>query len=171
MKVKIFLVASLFFLLTGCEDEHAKIVNLHLKYITTNSAPEPSVNRNAQYQLAETATSVGHSLQTLSAIQVATHPGTKMPQAPNPESIGMAQVSSIDWTGPVEPLLKKIADASQYHVRVLGKRPAIPVIVAVSANNEALANILRDTTYQVAKKATIKLYPSSRIIELRYFPS
>ena len=80
----------------------------------------------------------------------------------------MDQLISVDWTGPVEPLLKRIARASHYRVRPLGVPPAIPVIVSVSAQDTLLAEVVRDIQLQIGKKARIKTYPGSRVIELRY---
>lgn len=168
---KMFLIFLPVCLLAGCSSDTPKFVDLNLKYITTNSAPEASVDANSQSQLAEAAQSVNSSMQQLSSIQMATHPGVKMAKPVNAAKIGMAQQTSLDWTGPVQPLLSKIAKASGYHVRVLGNTPAIPVIVSINAQDEPLANILRDTRYQVAKKAKIALYPNTKTIELRYFAS
>ncbi len=156
-------------ILAGCSSkEQPKFVDLSLKYITTDSAPEPSVDKKAQAQLAETAQSVNQSLQQLSAIQMATHPEVKIQAPLNAAAVGMDQQTSIDWTGPVEPLLNKLAKASRYQVRVLGTEPAIPVIVSINAVEQPLATILRDTTYQVAIKARITVYPKTKTIELRY---
>jgi defect-in-organelle-trafficking protein DotD len=171
MRFKHFLLLLPLGVLAGCSHDTPKFVDLNLKYITAHSAPEPAVDQRSQAQLAESAQSVNTSLQQLSAIQIATHPDVKMAPPINANAVGMGQQTSLDWTGPVEPLLHKIADASGYHVRVVGREPAIPVIVAISANDQTLASILRDTTYQVAKKARIALYPNSRTIELRYFDS
>ena len=165
-----FLLVPVLFL-AGCASEKPKFVDLSLKYITTNTAPEPSANQQAQAQLAEAAQSVNSSMQQLSAIQLATPPSIKMAPPVNAYAVGMSQQSSLDWTGPVKPLLQKVASASGYHVRVLGTTPAIPLIVTINANDQTLADILRDTTYQVAKKARIKLYPKSKVIELRYLRS
>ncbi|WP_423063604.1 type IVB secretion system lipoprotein DotD [Candidiatus Paracoxiella cheracis] len=167
MKFKTLLPILLALSLVGCSTHKY----LTYSYITTNSAPIPTVNKNTQAQLAEAATSVGHSLQQMDAIQLAIHPKAKLPSPLNPATIGMAQQTSLDWTGPIEPLLHRIAEASHYKVRVLGKEPAIPVIVAINANNVPLADILRNATFQVEKKANITLYPSTRTIELRYYPS
>lgn len=153
--------------LAGCT-VHKK---LSFSYIPSGSAPVKSNNKNAQDQLAEAATSVGHSLQQMSAIQMATHPKAKLPAPLNPASIGMAQQTSLEWTGPIEPLLRRIANESHYKLHVLGKKPAIPVIVAINSTNVPLADILRNATYQVEKKANITVYPSRRTIELRYYSS
>lgn len=168
MKYKVIFSLLPLAILAGCSKEQPKFVDLSLKYITTDSAPEPSVDQKAQAQLAETAQSVNQSLQQLSAIQMATHPDVKIQAPMNAAAIGMDQQTSIDWTGPVEPLLNKIAKASQYKLRVLGSQPAIPVIVSINAVEQPLATILRDTTYQVALKARITVYAKTKTIELRY---
>lgn len=153
--------------LTGCSDS-PRYVDLNLNYLTAKQAPVASDDKRSQAMLAETATSVNQSLQQLSAIQMATHPDVRMQDPADPVALNMAQQTSLDWTGPVEPLLQKIAEASGYTVRVLGPRPAIPVIVIINANNQPLATILRDTTYQIAQKARVQVYPKTKIIELRY---
>lgn len=122
----------------------------------------------AEKKLTEAAVSVSHSLAQLAEIQHAVHPAAKIPAGPEPKRIGMADVASVDWTGPVEPLLRKVAAASHYKFRVMGKAPAIPVLVSVSAKSLPLADILRDITYQSQQHAKVVLYADQRIIELRY---
>lgn len=132
--------------------------------------PKPIVlgDDAAQIKLAEAATSVSHSLEKLAAMEKAVHPSIKLPAPPDPASIGMARLASVDWTGPVEPLVRRIAAVTGYRVRVLGRPLAIPALVSISAKNTPLADILRDAIFQVAKKANIVVYPGSRVIEIRY---
>ena len=61
----------------------------------------------AMTQLAEAATSVSQSLNTLAAIQKARTPAYQK-RLPNPATYGMTDIVSLDWSGPVEPLLKII---------------------------------------------------------------
>ena len=152
--------------LTGCGPNHHNY--MLLKYVTADSAPVPAVDKNAQAQIASAAASVGQSMQNLDAMSLATHPHVQMPTPVNAVTVGMAQIVSINWHGPVQPLLKQIADNAHYHLTVLGTAPSIPLLVNVNATNEALADILRDATYQVANEASVKIYPHKRIIELRY---
>src|SRR3989338_6121074 len=98
---------SLIEMLVGCSPQP-----MTYSFITTDSAPEPSIDRNTQAKLAETASSVDLSLKELSEIQIATHPHAKIDPPLNAGAVGMDQISSVDWTGPVEPLLKKLATAS-----------------------------------------------------------
>ncbi len=166
MKIKLISLALLALLITGCSTPRHKLV---LTYITTKSAPVQTVDKNSQMELAEAAVSVGKSLQNMAAIELATHPKVKLGAPLNPKLIGMDQQTSINWTGPVEPLLHRIADAARYKLHVLGNPPAIPVIVQILADNQPLSEILRDVRYQVVKKARIKVYPVGRVIEVRYF--
>lgn len=152
--------------LAGCSGESAKRVNLNLKYMTADSAPVNTNDANAQAQLAEASTSVGHSLQQLSAIQMAKNPGVKLPKEVNAH--GLSRQASLNWNGPVESAVSRVASAAGYHLRVLGSKPSIPVIVNVNARNERLGTILRNIRLQAEPTVTIKTYPSSRVIELRY---
>lgn len=151
--------------LAGCASNVKRQVNLNLNYVTASSVPATG-DRAAQAQIAQAAKSVDKSLAQLSAIQVATHPGTKM-NAPV-SAPGMNRVVSLSWNGPVEPLLSKVAAKANYRLSVLGTSPAIPALVNVSARNQSLAAIVRNVSYQVSAKARVAVYPNKHLIELRY---
>ena len=152
--------------LAGCSDDQPNFVDLNLKYVTTANTPSNVADTSAQSQLARAAQSVDQSLQQMSAISLATHPGIKMPTPTQPA--GMTKRTSIDWTGPIKPLLEKIAHQSGYTLHVLGNPPAIPVIVSINAKAQPIASILRNATYQAAMKARIAVFPKTKTIELRY---
>lgn len=122
---------------------------------------------SADHSLAEASFAVSRSISTLSEVAQAAHP-FKLDPPPSPASYDMAQLSSVDWSGPVEPLVQQIAKMSNYRLRVLGRPPAIPVLVTVYDKNMMLGDILRDVGYQAAKRATIVVFTDSRVIELRY---
>lgn len=163
----LFAAALLLSLLSSCSDSK-KIVNLNLRYLPTDYAPEQTTDKAAQEQIAEAATTVGQSLQELSAVQMTVHPPQKLPKPFDPNTIHMGRMASVTWDGPVLPLLKKIAAATDYHVTVIGKSPAIPPLVSLDMKNKPIADILRNVMYQVVMKATIAVYPSTHTIELRY---
>jgi defect-in-organelle-trafficking protein DotD len=118
--------------------------------------------------LAEASYSVSRSVAELSETAQAAHPLPCPAPAPSPASYGMGGVTSIDWSGPIEPLLKQIANASDYRLRVLGTPPAIPVLVTVYSKNVLLGDVLRDAGYQCGRRASVFVFPDSRVIELRY---
>jgi defect-in-organelle-trafficking protein DotD len=123
---------------------------------------------NASTSLAEASYSVSRSIVSLSETAQAAHPAPDLAPPPNPASYGMAGLTSVDWSGPVEPLVRQIARAANYRVCVLGVPPAIPVLVTIYDKNRMLADVLRDVGYQCGRRATVVVYPESRVIELRY---
>lgn len=158
MKIKNLFLVVVFLGLVGCSSETPKI-----RIISTNTGAKA-----AEVKLADAATSVGKSLQELAKIEQATHPRAKIPSPVDPEMIGMGQLASIDWSGPIGPLMSKIADATHYKLRVLGTPPAIPILISISAKDTQLADILRDAGFQCGDKANIVVYPGTKTIELRY---
>lgn len=167
----LFPVISASLLLAGCATDSKKTVDLNLRYMTADSAPVDSTDASAQAQLSEAAGSVGQSLKQLSAIQIATHPGVPLPSQASAPVEGLTQRASLNWTGPVEGVVQKIAHCSGFSVQILGDTPAIVPMVVLYAKNQTLATILRNVQYQVAGKADIRVYPDTREIELRYRPN
>jgi defect-in-organelle-trafficking protein DotD len=155
----IMVIVGLMLALTSCVNRQA---------IDPTIINNPNSSANANIKLAEAAVSISQSMQELAATERAAHPQARIPAPPDAIRIGMDGLASVDWTGPIEPLLRKLGKATHYRVRVLGRAPAIPVIVAIYAQSIPLADILRDASYQAQKKASITLYPGSRVMELRY---
>ncbi len=152
MNSKIVITSCLFILLSACATQ----------------PPQTPRMDSTSVALAEASYSVSRSLASLSETAQAAHPLPKLDPPPSPDTYGMAGLTSIDWSGPVEPLLKQIANASNYRLRVLGTSPGIPVLVTVYDKNMMLADILRDVGFQCGRRAAVVVYPDSRVIELRY---
>lgn len=123
---------------------------------------------NQDASLAEASYSVSRSISSLSEIAQAAHPLPKLDPPPNPASYGMGGLASVDWSGPVEQIVRQIAKMTGYRLRILGTAPAIPVLVTVYDKNMVVADILRDIGFQAGRRATIVVYPESRVIEIRY---
>lgn len=120
------------------------------------------------YQLMRSALSVEDSLRTLASTQ-----DRYAKNALNTDILvtpqgGMGKLASLDWSGPIEPLLEKVGELTSYRVKVLGPTPAIPLIITISCRERMIADILKDAGLQAGKKANVVVYPTSRIIELRY---
>ncbi len=130
---------------------------------------DPALGRDpAEAQLAEAATSVSKSLTSLNAIQQAATPPKYNPDPPDPATYGMANLVSLDWSGPIEPLVQQIAKATGYRVNTVGKPPAIPILVSISEKDTPIGIILRNAGYQCRNQADIVVYPKTKTIELRY---
>jgi defect in organelle trafficking protein DotD len=140
----------------------------------SQTAMRPTDDRTmdvVESKLVSAAKSVSKSLYDLAAIESANTPESALPKPPNAEALGMAAHASIHWTGPIEPLIEKIAHAANYTLQVLGHQPAMPTMISVKAKDSSLATILRDARFQAQKSTEIVVYPSSKIIELRYLAS
>jgi defect-in-organelle-trafficking protein DotD len=153
MKIKSFLILGL--------------ITLTLSACVTRAPMRPKLDRTDN-SLAEASYSVSRSIVSLSETAQAAHPLPDLGPPPSPDSYGMGGLTSVDWSGPVEPLVKQLAGAADYRVRVLGTSPGIPVLVTVYDKNMMLADILRDVGYQCGRRASVVVYPESRVIELRY---
>jgi defect-in-organelle-trafficking protein DotD len=136
-----------------------------------SSADKPTEKHTAEIKLAEAAVSVSKSLRQMAETERAVHPHKRLPAPKSAEELGMSQHASLDWSGPIEPLLKKIAKYTHYNIRILGKKPAIEVLVSVTATDTPLAEIVRDVGFQAEQKVNIAIYPHRRILELRYLRS
>jgi defect-in-organelle-trafficking protein DotD len=134
----------------------------------STQAPRGDKSSSTDVALAEASYSVSRSLSNLAETAQAAHPLPKLEPPPCPTSYGMGSLTSVDWSGPVEPLIRQIANTADYRVRILGTPPGVPVLVSVYDKNRILADVLRDVGYQCGRRATIVVYPESRVIELRY---
>lgn len=150
----------------------AKIISLALGILlagcaSTHTQTSPA-DDDATVKLAEAASSISQSLSDLKGMEKATMPPINNKNLPYPTSYDMGQPISVDWSGPIEPLLQRIAWMNNYHLRVIGSRPAIPVLVTISAKNTPLGYVIRDANFQAGTKASVNVYPGIQVIELRY---
>lgn len=157
-QVIIFAVAASCLTLIGCATHHPSS--------TISATKDPS-----NITLAEAATSVSHSLVNLAATEQAAFHPINTQNIPDPTTYGMGGHVSIDWSGPIEPIVQQITQAASYRLRVVGKEPAVPILVTVNAKNQMLGDILSNVAYQCGKRADIVLYPETQVVELRYAPN
>lgn len=122
----------------------------------------------SQASLAEASYAISRSIVELAESAQAAHPLPALSPPPNPATYGLGGMTTIDWSGPVGPLLRQIAKAVDYRVRILGRPPAIPVMVTVLEKQAMIGDIIRDIGYQCGTRAAVVVYPESRVIELRY---
>lgn len=166
--IKLSILASAL-VLAGCASDSKRQVDLNLHYVGADSAMATSSDSAAQAQVANAATSVSGSLDQLAAMEQAKNRGRYSAPAPQKASGGLAVRTSVDWNGPADSILRRLASAAGYSFNVVGNRPSVPVLVNISANNETISQIIRNVSYQVSSKAAVGVYPQQKVIELRYF--
>lgn len=153
MNARLASIIVFFFTLTSC---------------ATTPPPNAASDIALKASIAEASYAVSRSISSLAETAQSAYPTPYLKPPPNPASYGMSGLSSVEWSGPVEPLLAQIAKAANYRLRVLGTSPGIPVLVSVYAKNVMLADILRDVGYQCGRRAEVVVFPDCRVIELRY---
>ncbi|STX29840.1 DotD [Legionella beliardensis] len=127
---------------------------------------EPS--DDATIKLAEAASSISDSMLEMAKVEKVIIPSSKDNTLTIPSAYNLQAKASIDWSGPIEELTARVALAGHYRLRVLGKEPSVPVLISLNVKDQSLAEILRNIDYQAGKKAYLRVYPNSQVVELRY---
>jgi defect-in-organelle-trafficking protein DotD len=123
---------------------------------------------NVENQLLAAAQSIEQSLNTLASAQKAeSAPILNTAPLVTPEG-GMGGTIDIDWTGPIGPLVEKIARLTDYRVKFLGNEPAIPILVTITAKQAIIAEVLQNGSLQAKQRAQILVFPANHVIEVRY---
>jgi len=158
-KIVLFLLASV--LITGC-------AKLHLKDMVFKKPPQNAPSDDASIKLAEAANSVSDSMLQMARIEKVITPPDRDNTLTIPNARNLQTRASVDWAGPINELTARVAKAAHYRIRVLGKEPAVPILISLDINDQSLAEILRNIDYQAGAKASIHVYPNSQVVELRY---
>lgn len=80
----------------------------------------------------------------------------------------MSQMISVSWDGPIENIVKTIANKVAYSFQVYGVKPKLPILVNVHYVNKPSLIIIRDLDIQARNKAIITIFPKQKLITLRY---
>lgn len=132
---------------------------------------KPPINEpsdDATIKLAEAASSISHSMQEMAAVEKVITPPELDNTLTIPNAYTLQARASVDWSGPIEELTARLTKAAHYRLRILGKEPAVPILISITTKDESLAAILRDIDYQAGKRADIHVYPKNQVVELRY---
>tara|TARA_A100001015_G_scaffold286474_1_gene355214 strand:+ start:3340 stop:3840 length:501 start_codon:yes stop_codon:yes gene_type:complete len=161
--------------LTGCgllpRDEQVTFTEKDLRMPAVSAASRADRDRSDmefQNLIKQTAVSSTRAVQKLSQLERAAKPYVRPKPAPNPVKLGMDQRVSIDWTGPVEPVLQRLAENAHYRVNTLGQAPVVPILVSLNRQNTFLSDVIQDISYQIQRQADINIVASEKLIELRY---
>ena len=136
--------------------------------VTFKKPPINEPSDDATIKFAEAANSVSRSMHEIARIEKSITPPSDDHTLTIPNAMNLQKRASVDWSGPIGELTRRLAEAADYRIRVLGKEPPIPVLVSVDVKDQSLAEILRNIDYQAGEKASIHVYPNNQVIELRY---
>ena len=150
-------------LLTGCASSGS----------TSTSGGSGSTPADVQSQLTQAANSVQASLQELAAIEKLQAQNNVSLPLSNINDPALNQMIAIQWYGPIEGLLAKVAGSTGYQFQVFGTPPSLPVLVNIdtTAAPASAINIIRNADLQAGLKVEILIFPSEKIMSLRYTQS
>ena len=147
------------------------IVTLFVMGCHSTISKKPPINDpsdDATIKLAEAAASISNTLDEVARVEKVIKPPLKNNKLTIPDAYSLHSRASVDWSGPIEELAARVANAAHYQFHVLGKRPSIPILISITAEDESLTELLRDIDYQAGIRADIYVFPNRQMVELRY---
>ena len=130
--------------------------------------PYNAPSDDATIKLAEAAHSVSNSMLQMERTEKVLFPRNSDNTLTIPSCYALRTHASVDWSGPIAEVTGRVAKEAHYRMHVLGKSPAIPILISLNMKDKSLAEILRNIDYQAGQKAFIRVYPNSQVVELRY---
>ena len=119
--------------------------------------------------LADAADRATKALESLASIEKAKNPGQGDAAIPNAPTELRRSITTA-WNGPVEPLAKMLADRASYGFQTIGDQPPVPPMVNINVRAEPVITVLRSVGLQLGNRATLKVDPNRRVVELEYAP-
>ena len=165
-----FLIAMMTLALVGCQAPN-KTDDDGLAGDFEIILPKSDIGKPSEQLLAEAAATVSRSISQLAQMQRAKHPDLYKPLAQQPLTQKTAKLATVKWTGPVEPLLRKLAEKAGMTFSVMGQKTAMPVIVTIDVKQTSVADIIKNVSYQSQNHASVNVDTEKNVIELRYLHS
>lgn len=120
--------------------------------------------------LGNTASTINNSIIELHKYESSDKPKFVQNNDPSEDfaKYGLGFLVAIDWVGPIEAVVHKVAMIAKYKFKVLGASPPIPVLVNIFSKRTTIGDILRVANLQSRGRADVIVYPKTKTIELRY---
>jgi defect-in-organelle-trafficking protein DotD len=120
-------------------------------------------------RLASAVDRASAALQTLASVEQARNPGVAVQSVPfAPQEL--RRTVSVDWVGPIEPVVRRLTDRAGYQMQINGDVPPVPVVVTIRAEEKSVVEVLRDIGLQAGRRANIAVDPDRHVVELNYAP-
>ena len=119
--------------------------------------------------LAQAADKASNALETLAAVEQKRTPSAELPAITGAPPELMRAVT-LNWVGPVDQIVKLLADKASYRFVPLGSVPATPVTVNVDVTNKPVIEVLRSVGLQLGARADVYVDSNERLVALTYAP-
>lgn len=154
-------------LMTGCSDNSdQKTSDDPLLRSIVIKAPVTADHEDASYQIAEATKAATNALAKLAKVQRSQHPDYYK----TPHQVIKSKVKgtiSLNYIGPIEPLLQKIAKNAHLKFKKMGKATGTPIIISIKYENSTLADAIENIAYQAQNHAVVEITKSGDV-QIRY---
>ena len=118
------------------------------------AGPDPAETRVPELRLIEAAERAERALTSLARALPAPNPAAAMP-ALDSVPAALRRPVTLDWAGPLDGLVRHLAERAGWRFLAAGRAPARPLIVAVQADGAPLIAVLRDAGLRAGGAATL----------------
>lgn len=81
---------------------------------------------------------------------------------------GFEVTASFDFVGEADIAAQSLAKLAGYQFRAVGRKPEIPILVNLHADQKPLHDVVHDFAAQLGAKARYSIFPAAKVVELRY---
>jgi defect-in-organelle-trafficking protein DotD len=117
--------------------------------------------------LNQSAQKVSASLQQLAMIEKASGPTSAPLPFVKVKASALQQTMTLNWSGPIAPVVRQVAAKMGWSVQVLGKLPVTPVLVNLNGTS-TVKDMLQNIDLQAGQNASVMLLPKYKLVSLRY---
>lgn len=153
------------------------LILLGVLALVAGCAPEPTVTPIASepdivtLKLAAAADKASQALDSIAGIEQQRGPTT--PPIENFEKAPLSQMQPITLrcSGPIETVVKALAERAGLKFRVKGNLPTVPLSVNVDVYQQPILHVLRDIGLQAGHRADVAIDDAVGVVEVRYAPA
>lgn len=154
----------------------AVVLSFSVLTLSACAAPVAKVDRQmvaspdpVALRLASAVDRASAALQTLASVEQARNPAVSIQSVPHaPQEL--RRIVSVDWVGPIEPMIRQLADRAGYSFQVNGDQPPVPVVITLQARQKTVIDVLRDVGLQAGTRADVVVDANAKVVELNYAP-
>lgn len=121
-------------------------------------------------RIAQSAEKAAAALDEIAGIEQHRTPVQQVPDYLDAPT-NFTQPITVKWTGPVDQIVRTLANMAGATLSIKGKTPPVPVLVNVDVYQESLIQVLRDIGLQAGSRADLSVDSQHSNIEIRYAPS
>jgi hypothetical protein len=131
-------------------------------------ATEPDI---VTVKLAAAADKAAKALDAIAGIEQMRSPATPPIESFANVPLSQMQPVTLRWSGPIELVVRSLAERAGLKFRVKGAVPTVPLAVNVDVYQQPIIHVLRDIGLQAGHRGDVVVDDSTGTVEVRYAPA